>query len=225
MPTSTVSPQEALARLHDGNQRFINGTRCIEALSSSLRRHEFVDGQQPFATILTCSDSRVPAELVFDQGLGDLFVIRVAGNVIAPSLVGSAEYAAEVLGTNLVVVMGHSQCGAVKATLDIARGNATAPSENIGDIVARIRPCVEPMLGNGEDDPRLLDAAIAANVHNSVDDLRRQSALLSQRIRAGTLAVVGATYDLATGRVSFFDEGAASRRGSAARSELAAPPA
>jgi carbonic anhydrase len=206
MTTSPISPRDALARLHAGNQRFVNGTRCIEALTSPLRRHELVDGQQPFAAILTCSDSRVPVELVFDQGLGDLFVIRVAGNVVAPSLVGSIEYATEVLSCNLVLVMGHSRCGAVKATLDVARGRSSVPSANIGDIIERIRPSVEPMLRNGSHDhPDLLDDAIAANVDNSVNYLRTQSPLLAQRLRDETLAVIGATYDIGTGSVSFFE--------------------
>lgn len=204
--TSNVSPQEALVRLHAGNERFVNGTRCIEALTSPLRRHQLVDGQNPFAVVLTCSDSRVPAELVFDQGLGDLFVIRVAGNVVAPSLVGSVEYATEVLGCNLVLVMGHSRCGAVKATLDVMRGTGAVPSENIGDIVSRIRPSIEPVLDQQHDDAsQLLDVAIDANVRSSVDHLRHQSPLLAARFRKETLGVVGATYDIGSGKVRFFE--------------------
>jgi carbonic anhydrase len=203
--TSIVSPQEALVRLHAGNERFVNGTRCIEALTSPLRRHQLIDGQNPFAVVLTCSDSRVPAELLFDQGLGDLFVIRVAGNVVAPSLVGSVEYATEVLNCKLVLVMGHSRCGAVKATLDVMRGVGSVPSENIGDIVSRIRPSIEPVLSQQRDDPGLLDAAIDANVRSSVDHLRHQSPLLATRVRNETLAVIGATYDIGTGRVRFFE--------------------
>lgn len=207
MTRPRVSPQAALARLRAGNERFVTGTRCIEALTSPLRRHELVAGQNPFATILTCSDSRVPVELVFDQGLGDLFVIRVAGNVVAPSLVGSVEYAASVLDCGLVVVMGHSHCGAVKTTLDVLRGSAAVPSENIRDIVDRVRPAVAPILAQGDvhGAGELLDAAISANVRASVDALRHGSTLIEERVQAGTLVVVGATYDISTGEVEFFE--------------------
>ena len=207
MSTTIVSPQQALWRLRAGNERFISGTRSIEAMISPLRRHELVEGQAPFATILTCSDSRVPVELVFDQGLGDLFVIRVAGNVVAPSLVGSVEYAAAVLNSQLVVVMGHSRCGAVKATLDVLRGRGDVPSENIRDIVERIRPAIAPIVdsSDGLDAAGLLDEAILANARASTDHLRHASPLLEARIQSGELAVVGANYDIGTGRVDFFD--------------------
>ncbi|MET0343918.1 MAG: carbonic anhydrase [Polyangiales bacterium] len=207
MTTPHVSPQQAIARLRAGNERFIVGTRCIEALTSGSRRADLVEGQHPFATILTCSDSRVPVELLFDQGLGDLFVIRVAGNVVAPSLIGSVEYAAEVLGTQLVVVMGHSRCGAVKATIDVARGTGSVPSSNIGDIVERIRPGIAPVLSaaDGKDAAQVLDDAISANVRHSVEAMRNGSPLLQQRIREGKIVVLGATYDIGSGRVSFID--------------------
>lgn len=207
MTTPSISPQQALERLRAGNERFIAGTRCIEALTSSMRRQELVEGQNPCATILTCSDSRVPVEQVFDQGLGDLFVIRVAGNVVAPSLIGSVEYAAEVLGCELVVVMGHSRCGAVKATLDVAQGTGSVPSANIGDIVERIRPGIEPVLGDahGRDPASVLELAISANVRASVRAMRHGSPLLERRIHEGTLVVLGATYDIGTGKVSFLD--------------------
>jgi carbonic anhydrase len=207
MTNPKVSPQQALARLRAGNERFIAGTRCIEALSSSTRRHELVESQHPCATILTCSDSRVPVELVFDQGLGDLFVIRVAGNVVAPSLIGSVEYAAAVLGCELVIVMGHSRCGAVKATVDVVRGTGQVPTENIGDIVERIRPGIEPVLqsANGDSDAKVLDDAIAANVRASVEALRHGSPLIEQRRRDKTLVVLGAIYDIGSGRVTFLD--------------------
>ena len=207
MTNPNVSPQQALARLRAGNERFVAGTRCIEALTSSSRRHELVDGQHPCATILTCSDSRVPVEQVFDQGLGDLFVIRVAGNVVAPSLIGSVEYAAAVLGCELVIVMGHSRCGAVKATLDVMRGAGQVPTENIGDIVDRIRPGIEPVLRDAHHghDAELLDDAIAANVRASVEALRHGSPLIEGRLRDKTMVVLGAIYDIATGHVAFLD--------------------
>jgi carbonic anhydrase len=202
-----VSPQQALLRLRAGNDRFISDTRSLQALASSSRRHELLEAQHPFATILTCSDSRVPVELVFDQGLGDLFVIRVAGNVVAPSLIGSVEYAAEVLGTQLVIVMGHSRCGAVKATIDVVRGTSAVPTENIGDIVERIRPGIASVLNDAsaQDTADVLDSAIGANVRHSVRGLRTGSPLVQQRISEGRLVVLGATYDIGSGRVSFLD--------------------
>lgn len=220
-----VSPQQALARLRAGNDRFIADTRSLRALASSGRRQELLEGQHPFAVILTCSDSRVPVELLFDQGLGDLFVIRVAGNVVAPSLVGSVEYAAEVLGTQLVIVMGHSRCGAVKATIDVALGTSSVPSDNIGDIVERIRPGIAGVLrdANGQDPGEVLESAIGANVKHSVKGLRNASPLMQRRIADGSLVVLGASYDIGTGRVSFLDvpaelkqSGVASARGDAA---------
>lgn len=207
MTTPHVSPQQALARLIAGNERFIADTRSIHSLTSCSRRQELVDGQFPFATILTCSDSRVPVELLFDQGLGDLFVIRVAGNVVAPSLIGSVEYAAEVLGTQLVIVMGHSRCGAVKATIDVVRGTSAVPSDNIGDIVERIRPGIATVLNsaNGHDPAEVLESAIGANVRHSVKGLRHGSPLVQRRIGEGRLVVLGATYDIGSGRVSFLE--------------------
>lgn len=218
MTNPHVSPQQALARLRAGNERFIADTRSLQALTSSSRRHELLEAQYPFATILTCSDSRVPVELLFDQGLGDLFVIRVAGNVVAPSLIGSVEYAAEVLGTQLVIVMGHSRCGAVKATIDVVRGVSAVPSDNIGDIVERIRPGIATVLSNasGHDPAQVLESAIGANVRHSVKGLRAGSPLVQQRIGEGRLVVLGATYDIGSGRVSFLDAPAELRQPSAA---------
>jgi len=228
MTTPHVSPQQALARLRAGNERFIADTRSLQALTSSSRRHELLESQHPFATILTCSDSRVPVELLFDQGLGDLFVIRVAGNVVAPSLIGSVEYAAEVLGTQLVIVMGHSRCGAVKATIDVVRGVSSVPSDNIGDIVERIRPGIATVLSNaGEHSPaEVLDSAIGANVRHSVKGLRVGSPLVQQRISEGRLIVLGATYDIGSGRVTFLDVPAELRQSSAtsARADAAVAP-
>src|SRR5687767_13889444 len=142
----SVSAPEALARLRAGNRRFVTGERGLDALLTHTRRSELVAGQQPFAIVLGCSDSRVPAEMVFDQGLGDLFVIRVAGNIVAPSQVGSVEFAAERFGTRLVVVLGHSQCGAVLATLEELRRPRDNQSRNMRSIVDRIRPSVESLL-------------------------------------------------------------------------------
>jgi carbonic anhydrase len=166
-----------------------------------------VAGQEPFAIILGCSDSRVPAELVFDQGFGDLFVIRVAGNVVAPSQVGSVEFAAARFGTRLVVVMGHSQCGAVSATLEELLGGASTRSRNLRSIVERVRPAVEQVLSgrNNLDRDVLLREAVRANVRASVDRVRHGSELLEALLQKDGLRVVGAEYSLESGVVTFFD--------------------
>ena len=198
---------ESLARLREGNRRFVSGHTATPALSSAARRAEIVAGQEPFAIILGCSDSRVPAELVFDQGFGDLFVIRVAGNVVAPSQVGSVEFAASLYATRLVVVMGHSQCGAVIATLDELQGRATNRSGNLRSIVDRVRPSVQSVL-NGRthaDRGSLLRDAVRANVRASVNHLRHGSELLEKLIPETGLLVVGAEYSLETGVVEFFE--------------------
>ena len=200
----TVPAREALVRLREGNQRFVSGVRSLESLLTQTRRA--VAEQRPFAIILGCSDSRVPAEIVFDQGLGDLFVIRVAGNIVAPSQVGSVEFAAERFGISLVVVLGHTQCGAIEATLEQVRGNAS-DSPNLRSIVDRIRPAVATVLaaGPGDSDDRLLRQAVRANVRASAEHLRHGSALLEQLNQNGRLMVLGAEYSIETGAVEFFD--------------------
>lgn len=202
----TVSAREALARLREGNGRFVAGVRSVDALLSHTRRAALAAEQRPFAIILGCSDARVPAELIFDQGLGDLFVIRVAGNIVAPSLVGSVEFAAARFGTPLVVVLGHTQCGAVLATLEEVR-DRTSQSPNLQSIVDRIRPSVETLLAMGfrDDDERLVHHAVRANVRASANHLRHGSALLERLIQDGRLLVVGAEYSLEAGTVDFFD--------------------
>jgi carbonic anhydrase len=202
-----ISATEALARLQDGNRRFVSD-RTNGTATHQERRIELLAGQEPFAIVLGCSDSRVPAELVFDQGFGDLFVIRVAGNVVAPSQVGSVEFAASRYSTRLVVVMGHTQCGAVAATLEELLGGATAQSRNLRSIVDRVRPSVETVLaGRGSTDPdALMRAAVRANVRTSVDHLRHGSELLEQLIMREGLMIVGAEYSLESGIVTFFDD-------------------
>lgn len=197
---------EALERLQAGNQRFVQD-RSQEAVTDHARRRELVDGQKPFAIVLGCSDSRVPAEIVFDQGLGDLFVIRVAGNVVAPSQVGSVEFAAEVFGSRLVVVLGHSACGAVQATLEELERPVENRSANLRSIVDRIRPAVEPLVeaGSGEDSGSLMERAVRANIRASANHLRHGSEILERRIADGNLLVVGAEYSLESGVVDFFD--------------------
>jgi carbonic anhydrase len=204
-----IPAREALERLQEGNRRFAAGAGGVGGLSSRARRAELVTGQEPFAIILGCSDSRVPAEIVFDQGLGDLFVIRVAGNVVAPSLVGSVEFAAERFHTRLVMVMGHSQCGAVLATLEDLREPNGAHSQNLLSIVDRIRPAVEGLLASGlaGDQEALVRAAVRANVRTSANQLRHGSGVLERLIATDGLLVVGAEYSLEQGLVHVFDEG------------------
>ena len=202
----SVTSREALTRLREGNRRFVSDERRLDVRASPTRREALAEGQQPFAIVLGCSDSRVPAELIFDQGLGDLFVIRVAGNIVAPSQVGSVEFAAARFGARLVVVLGHTQCGAVQAALEEAATPAPH-STNIKSIVDRIRPSIETVLAIAPsgDSQRLLDQAIRANVRASADHLRHGSPLLEQLIQSNGLGVVGAEYSLETGEVDFFD--------------------
>jgi carbonic anhydrase len=197
---------EALARLKDGNRRFVANQTAPEPVDMR-KRAALAAGQEPFAIILGCSDSRVPAELVFDQGFGDLFVIRVAGNIVAPSQVGSVEFAASRFGTRLVVVLGHSGCGAIVATLEEVTGQATSQSRNLRSIVDRVRPSVETLLSGTRhlDSDTLIREAVRANVRASVNHLRHGSALLEQLSRSAGLKVVGAEYSLETGEVAFFD--------------------
>jgi carbonic anhydrase len=202
-----IAAPAALARLRDGNRRFASGApRALDRLTHA-RRAELVAGQAPFAIVLGCSDSRVPAELVFDQGLGDLFVIRVAGNVVAPSQVGSIEFAATKFGTRLVVVLGHSQCGAILATLEELRRPAASQSRNLRSIVDRVRPSVEALLATSlRDEPEaLVREAVRANVRASVDHLRHGSDVLERLIAEEGLLVVGAEYSLETGEVDFLE--------------------
>jgi carbonic anhydrase len=202
-----ISAQEALERLREGNRRFVTEVRNPDAAPNRERRRELASGQAPFAIILGCSDSRVPAEIVFDQGLGDLFVIRVAGNIVAPSQVGSVEFAAERFGTRLVVVLGHSMCGAILATLEELGRPSEAQSRNLRSIVDRIRPSVETLLGTGiaRDHGTLVHQAVRANIRMSASHLRHGSEVLEQLIQNDGLRVVGAEYSLETGEVDFFD--------------------
>lgn len=196
---------EAIVRLQEGNRRFEADVRAHSI--NQARRSELLAGQAPFAIILGCSDSRVPAEIVFDQGLGDLFVIRVAGNIVAPSQIASIEFAAERFGTRLVVVLGHSQCGAVLATIEELERPLAARSPNLRSIVDRIRPSVEPLLDTDlqHDRDALAQHAIRANIVAAADHLRHGSQILEELIQRNGLLVVGAEYSLETGVVEFFD--------------------
>lgn len=202
-----TTAREALVQLRDGNKRFVEGKGGSHLNLNEFRRSELLAGQKPFAIILGCSDSRVPAELVFDQGLGDLFVIRIAGNVVAPSQIGSVEFAAAQFGTPLVVVLGHSRCGAIAATIEDVLRPAKNPSRNIHSIVERIRPSVVPLVSTElrHDHDALMCQAVRANVRASANHLRHGSQVLEQMIQEGQLMIVGAEYSLETGVVDFFD--------------------
>jgi carbonic anhydrase len=202
-----IPAREALARLREGNRRFVSDALPSDADVSQRRRMQLATSQEPFAIILGCADSRVPAEIVFDQGLGDLFVVRVAGNIVAPSLVGSVEFAAARFNTRLVVVLGHSQCGAITATLEELGRSRETQSPNLRSIVDRVRPSVEPLLQTdvARDPEALVRQAVRANIRASANHLRHGSAILEQLIAEDGLLVVGAEYALETGLVDFFD--------------------
>ena len=197
---------EALQRLREGNERFVSCANS-QVLTSPTRRTELASGQEPFAIILGCSDSRVPAEIVFDQGLGDLFVIRVAGNIVAPSQIGSVEFAAERFRTRLVVVLGHTQCGAIQATLEELQRPTESRSRHLHTIVNRVRPSVAGLLATElkHDRDMLVRHSVRANVRVSANQLRHGSTLLEEMIERSGLVVVGAEYSLETGVVDFFD--------------------
>jgi carbonic anhydrase len=201
-----ISAREALELLQNGNRRFV-ADRKRDARVGATRRTELTERQEPFAIVLGCSDSRVPAEIVFDQGLGDLFVIRVAGNIVAPSQIGSVEFAAEQFNTRLVVVLGHSGCGAVQATIEQLKRPLEKQSRNLRAIVDRVRPSVEPLLATDlrDDAQALVREAVRANVRASASNLRHGSEILEQLIDRDGLLVVGAEYSLETGVVEFFE--------------------
>jgi len=202
-----ILAREALALLQEGNRRFVSDISNRDAITGRARRLELAASQEPFAAILGCSDSRVPVEIVFDQGLGDLFVIRVAGNIVAPSQIGSVEFAAEKFGTRLVVVLGHTLCGAIEATLQQLQRPIENQSRNLHSIVDLIRPSVEDLLATElrHDHGALRHAAVRANIRASVRNLRHGSDIIEQLIQKAGLWVVGAEYSLETGVVDFFD--------------------
>jgi carbonic anhydrase len=206
-----ISAREALERLREGNRRFVSEDWSTQTLPSPSRRKELATGQNPFAIILGCSDSRVPAEIVFDQGLGDLFVIRVAGNIVAPSQIGSVEFAVERYHTPLVVVLGHSMCGAIQATLEELERPSGMRSPNLRSIVDRVRPSVEELLETElrKDPPALMHHAVRANIRASAAHLRHGSQTIETLFKRNGLVVVGAVYSLETGLVDFFDDWAA----------------
>lgn len=205
MPTLTAA--EALNRLREGNSRFVANVRSVEAMASVARRADPLVPQEPVAVILGCSDSRAPAETIFDQGMGDLFVIRVAGNIVAPSQIGSVEFAAERFGTRLVVVMGHTHCGAVSATIEAILDPNPQRSRNLLSITDRIVPAISPLMQTelARDRAALMRAGVRANVATAADHLRHGSRSLEEaRLHKG-LVIVGAEYDIESGVVDFFD--------------------
>lgn len=202
-----ISARDALDRLRKGNERFASNILIDDALLVHDKRKQLLSGQEPFAIILGCSDSRAPAEIVFDQGLGDLFVIRVAGNIVAPSQIGSVEFAVSQFGTRLVVVMGHSKCGAVCATINELIQGCESPSKNISAIVERVKPSIEGLMRTEliNDRDALETEAVRANVRASANQLRHGSEIIENLIASDGLMVVGAEYSLETGIVDFFD--------------------
>jgi carbonic anhydrase len=204
---TTPTYLDALNRLREGNRRVMANVRGIDALLWQQRRAELASHQEPFAIVLGCSDSRSPAEIVFDQGLGDLFVIRVAGNIVAPSQIASVEFAAVRFGTPLVVVMGHTRCGAIDATLEVISRPKDESLHPLRSIVDRVRPAIEPLtLTELARDPiALRRQCMRANVRASANHLRHGSPAIEESVLKGRLTVVGAEYDLETGAVDFFE--------------------
>ena len=204
-----IPAREAFVRLREGNSRYTQNVRSLDSMISHSRRGD-LNPQTPCAIVLGCSDSRAPAEIVFDQGLGDLFVIRVAGNIVAPSQVGSVEFAAERFGTRLVVVMGHTGCGAIDAAIEAMTGEHSehGASRNLMSIVNRVRPGIQSLMSTdlARDPVRLRREAMRANVRASVNHLRHGSDVIARLAEEDGLAVVGAELDLATGEVTFFDD-------------------
>ncbi|MBL78672.1 MAG: carbonic anhydrase [Nitrosomonadaceae bacterium] len=201
-----ISNKEALRRLCAGNGRFVSDSSIFNnAFSHKSRCHSLTENQNPFAIILGCSDSRVPAEIIFDQGLGDLFVIRVAGNIVAPSQIGSIEFAVERFDTKLVVIMGHSRCGAIQATIDELK-SPKSQSNNFYSIVDHIRPSLTPLLQIDQNQDLLLQQAVRANIRSSVHQLKHSSKILEKLVKKKKLLIIGAEYSLDTGIVTFFDK-------------------
>lgn len=206
-PNAMISATEALERLREGNRRAVTGEGRPNSILDPDHLDELASGQEPFAAILGCSDSRVPPEIIFDQAPGDLFVIRVAGNIATPTQVGSIEFAVENLNTPLVVVLGHSDCGAVLGTLDACRNPNLAVPGNLQAILDHIRPTLEPLLSaaRSQDSDGLLDEAVHANVHAAIADITALSPVLANRVKSGDVSILGATYSVQTGRVDFFN--------------------
>jgi carbonic anhydrase len=196
----TEKGNESLQKLMDGNKRFVTGTLAQKDLGDAKRK-ELAKGQNPFAVVLTCSDSRVPPELLFDQGLGDIFVVRVAGNVVDPIALGSIEYAAEHLGSPLLIILAHSKCGAVKATLE-AKGKAEG---NIGEIVKKIMPAADAAKKKGGTPDEIFETAIKENAKNVYADIMKNSKIIPHLVQEGKFTIVAGEYDITTGKVEMIE--------------------
>ena len=194
----SVAPAEAISKLKEGNGRYTTGSLQHPGQTAE-RRTELAKTQHPFAAIVSCSDSRVPPEIVFDQGLGDLFVVRVAGNVINDEGLGSIEYTVDHLGTRLILVLGHQSCGAVNAARETIAAKGKAPG-HIESLVTAIKPAVE---ATAKDD---LETTVKANVKNVVKALRSSTPILKSKVDSGEIQVIGGYYSLDTGAVTFLDE-------------------
>lgn len=199
---SALSPGQAIERLAAGNRRFLDGTAT--SIARAWSREQAESSQRPFAIVLGCSDSRTPIEILFDQGFGELFVVRIAGNIVAPSVVGSIEFAASQFGTRLVVVMGHTRCGAVAAAVHAIQTGTGSQSKNIRSITDRITPHIEGLV-RPDDSDNVIREAVRANARASADHLRHGSQILEELVMSRRLAVVSAEYDLETGVVEFLD--------------------
>jgi carbonic anhydrase len=200
---AAVSADEALAKLVEGNKRYVSGKMCVQSECTTARRSELAKGQKPYAIVLCCSDSRVPPEIVFDQGMGDLFVVRVAGNVPDPVVLGSIEYAAEHLGSPLLVVLGHERCGAVKATVETLKSRGKAEG-NLGSIVAAVAPAARRALsaGKGKSEEAVVEDAVDGNTRAVREGVTKRSKVLARLVKEGKLRIVAAKYDLDDGTVT-----------------------
>lgn len=194
--SEVVSPETALQRLLDGNQRFIQQKRQYPH-QAPKDWQALATAQHPFATLLTCADSRVPGEIIFDQGIGDLFDVRIAGNVVTPEVLGSLEYAAALLGTRLIMVVGHERCGAVTAAIQ-----GEALPGHVSTFVKAIKPAIASLKTKSADVAQQIDQAVTANVQYQVEQLKQNSSVLAQLVLERKLKIVGGRYDLDTGAVT-----------------------
>lgn len=201
-PAPLISPDEALALLREGNQRFLRGEPIGHAQSRPEHLAQLAQAQRPFCVLVGCSDSRVSPELLFGRSLGDLFIVRNAGNVVDLAAMGSIEYGVAVLGAPLVLVLGHERCGAVQAAVDVVEHDASFPG-SIGQMIEPIIPAV--LRARREGDHDLLDRAVRANIQRVVERLRTTEQMLMEPLREGSLKIVGARYDLDDGNVEFLE--------------------
>ena len=200
---ATMTPQKSLQYLKEGNQRFQNNLKANRNLLEQV--NDTSDGQFPFATILSCIDSRVSAELVFDQGLGDIFSVRIAGNFVNEDILGSMEFACKLAGTKLIVVLGHTSCGAVKGACDDAKlGNLTTMLSKIKPAVEAVAEPSDKSLRNSKN-PEFVDSVAEKNVQLTIDRIHQESPVLSEMEKNGEIKIVGAMYDINTGAVTFFE--------------------